>query len=130
MRIFKVFEMSREVKKDLTQDDKDDIIDAFIMYVGDKYNLVYKDPQLRGERPDTRIGKYSIRYDEKIFKIEIIRNSEWGKKEFNSNMALLKKRLNALGFVSTGHARAFRYSLSWYNLEVYKPMFSKLSSKF
>lgn len=139
MKICKVFELSSEVKLELTQDDIDDIMDVFIMYISDKYNMKYIDIHLSNvPNPNTswhsnensESSNYSYEYNKiaKRFDLVIRRSSRIKLTEFNRSMKLLKDRLSGLGFSVSGHAsdystRSGSIPDRRYYLEVWKPMF-------
>ena len=141
MRIYKFFELHNalySVKEDLTKDDIDDIMDAFTLYILDKYRI-----ELVAYRKDLLIpyshhgpeAVYCVDYSNrlnKVFNICIRKLNTWNQKEFNSDMTYLKARLTKLGFIAIGRALSSTTigdKRSWYELDVFKPMFAKKSNK-
>ena len=142
MKIFKVFELrGNEVKEKLTQDDIDNIMDVFTGYVLDKYQMkeIHTIPRILGDYMDTSLGYYSCKIsynDDGLFIIDIAKSNEWSNREFNQIMGIVKKRLNSLGFISSGHGSntgiqhwSERKVNNRYKIEIYKPMFAKRSRK-
>jgi hypothetical protein len=137
MKIFKVFELrGNEVKEKLTQDDIDNIMDVFTGYVLDKYQMkeIHTIPRILGDDMDTSLGYYSckISYDG-LFLIDIVKSNKWSQIEFNQTISMVKKRLNSLGFITSGHSINMqgwidynndRHPSSGYKIEIYKPMFA------
>lgn len=136
--------MSREPKLELSQDDIDNIMDAFTMYIGDKYNMNYINIHLSNipnpntpwdGRENLEASNYSYEYNKiaKRFDLVIRRSSKIKLVEFNKSMKLLKGRLLGLGFSVSGHASDFSTRSTSipdkrYYLEVWKPMFPKRKS--
>jgi len=144
--IKKVFELSREVKEELTEDDVNNIIDVFLLYVGDDYGLNPKEENSTQRSWDIASG---LRYDEgycsyrlceknRILEFFIVMSNDWTYSKFIQNVIKVKKRLGKFGYVATGSPSSSRYGLIFignvpdnignlairdYKLIVYKPMF-------
>lgn len=131
MKIYKVFELDREVKQKLTQDNIDDILDAFIMYITDEYHSItgkfihFKEYNefmkilnnicSRHITVDEEAKKacytYKVSdYGESHGALELIillgADSQIDEKistTFIKNMKLFKERLSKLGFKCSGH---------------------------
>lgn len=124
------------VKNELTQDDKDDILDLFMVNITDKYKMKYTN-STRIPNPnkdntgniiiDNQISNYSYKCYENIFTIDIRLSIFINRREFISDMKILKNRLKKFGFEAEGHFKNFKnYATSddpWYYIKVCKRMF-------